>query len=33
MKSSPALQARRTDRDLDIANRSHWWIDAQKPKG
>jgi hypothetical protein len=33
MKSSPALQARRIDRDLDIANRSHWWIDAQKPKG
>ena len=33
LKSSPALSSRRTDRDLDIANRSHWWIDAHKPKG
>ncbi len=33
LKSSPALQSRRSDRDLDIANHSHWWIDAHKPKG
>ena len=30
---SSTLTLRRTERDLDIANRSHWWLDAQKPKG